>query len=151
MDNEVPIKRLHRFRRVYPLYLLRQYSQHNPGKILLAKRHSSANRPLHKIKSLNQKVKFCPCCNLPEETIGIIERFNFCDSIEDFAECGIGTYLYFFYFQYAIVILIITFFMSSLLTIILNEHYTKGLNNICNQYFLEYGNTKLYPYCKEYI
>ena len=151
MDNEVPIKRLHRFRRVYPLYLLRQYSQHNPGKILLAKRHSSANRPLHKIKSLNQKVKFCPCCNLPEETIGIIERFNFCDSIEDFAECGIGTYLYFFYFQYAIVILIITFFMSSLLTIILNEHYTKGLNNICNQYFLEYGNTKLYPYCKQYI
>ena len=150
MNEEIPIKRLSRSRRVAPLFLLRQYSQHKPGKIDLAKRHSSANRPLHKIRTLTQNVKFCPCCNLPEETKGIIERFNYCDSIEKFAECGIGTYLYFFYFQYAIVILIIAFFMSSLLTIIFNEHYTKGLNNICNQFFLEFGDSQ-YPYCKQYI
>ena len=149
MNDEIPIKRLSRSRRVGHLFLLRQYSQHNPGKILLAKRHASANRPLHKIKSLTSKVKFCPCCNLPEETEGIIEKFKYWDSIEKFAECGIGTYLYFFYFQYAIVILTIALFMSSILTIIINEHYTKGINNICNEYFLEYNSDTLN--CKKYI
>ena len=148
IKEENKIKRTHR---INPYLSQKSYSLNKPGKILLAKRHSSANRPLHKINHFTSKVKFCNCCNLPQETKGIIERFSYWDSIEKFAECGIGTYLYFYYFQYAILILTIALFMSSIPTLILNEHYTRGLNNICNNYYDKYDNVDLYPKCKKYV
>ena len=148
IKEENKIKRTHR---INPYLSQKSYSLNKPGKILLAKRHSSANRPLHKINHFTSKVKFCNCCNLPQETKGIIEKFHYCDSIEKFAECGIGTYLYFYYFQYAILILTIALFMSSIPTLILNEHYTRGLNNICNNYYDKYDNVDLYPKCKKYV
>ena len=148
IKEENKIKRTHR---INPYLSQKSYSLNKPGKNLLAKRHSSANRPLHKINHFTSKVKFCNCCNLPQETKGIIERFSYWDSIEKFAECGIGTYLYFYYFQYAILILTIALFMSSIPTLILNEHYTRGLNNICNNYYDKYDNVDLYPKCKKYV
>ena len=127
------------------------FSLDNLGKISLAKTHSSANRPLHKIKDFTTDVKFCPCCNLPQETKGIIEPYNYCDEEELFSECGIGTYLYFYYFKYAIIILIITLCMSALPFLILTRHYTKGLNRLCNNYFDEYGNVEDYPSCTNFV
>ena len=149
--NTISENKVNRARRIHPFISLKSNSLNKPGKILLAERHRDANRPLHKIKHFTSKVKFCNCCNLPQETKGIIERFSYWDSIEKFAECGIGTYLYFYYFQYAILILTITLFMSSIPTLILNEHYTRGLNNICNNYYDKYSNVDLYPKCKKYV
>ena len=127
------------------------FSLDNLGRISLAKTHASANRPLHKINEFTNEVIFCPCCNLPQETKGIIEPFHYCDEEELFAECGIGTYLYFYYFKYAIIILIITLCMSALPFLILTSHYTKGLNRLCNNYFDEYGNVNDYKSCEKFV
>jgi len=69
----------------------------NLGKINLAKEHRSANRPLCKKNEFNKDTKFCPCCSLPVEQKGYIERFNFCDNTDKFSECGRGISLFFSY------------------------------------------------------
>ena len=56
------------------------------GEIEEAKKHRSANHPLHKIKEFNNDVSFCRCCNLPCEKMGIIDPFHYCDSIDKFSE-----------------------------------------------------------------
>ena len=65
------------------------FSLDDLGRISLAKTHASANRPLHKINEFTNEVIFCPCCNLPQETKGIIEPYHYCDQEELFAECGV--------------------------------------------------------------
>ena len=127
------------------------FSLNDLGKISLAKIHASANRPLHKINDLTNEVNFCQCCNLPQETKNIIESFKFCDDPEKFAECGVGTYLYFHYFEFALFIMVIVFCMSAAPTIILTHHYTKGLNRLCNNYYDEYKNVNDYPSCKKFV
>ena len=102
------------------------------GKIEEAKKHRSANRPLHKIKEFNSNVNFCRCCNLPCEEKGIIEPFNYCDDIDKFSECGLGVSLYFYFFHFSIVILFIGIFVLSISMMIFNHHYTKGINRVCN-------------------
>jgi len=69
-------------------------SPDDKGKIEEAKKHRSANRPLHKIKEFNNNVNFCNCCNLPCEEKGIIEPFGFCDNIDKFADCSNMCYGY---------------------------------------------------------
>ena len=54
------------------------------GEIEEAKKHRSANRPLHKIAEFNSNVNFCWCCNLPCKEKGIIEPFHYCDSVDKF-------------------------------------------------------------------
>ena len=84
---------------------IESFSLDDLGKIEYAKKHRSANRPLHKIKEFNSNVNFCRCCNLPCEEKGIIEPFHFCDDIDMFSECGLGITLYFYFFQFMILIL----------------------------------------------
>ena len=102
------------------------------GKIEDAKKHRSANRPLHKIKQLNSNVNFCRCCYLPCEEKGIIEPFKFCDDIDKFSECGLGVSLYFYFFRFAIIIIFIGVFFFAISMMIFNHHYTKGINRVCN-------------------
>jgi hypothetical protein len=47
------------------------------GTIELANYHKNSNRPLKKLKEFDQSTKFCPCCSLPVEQKGYLERFNF--------------------------------------------------------------------------
>ena len=70
------------------------------GKIKYAKKHSSADRPLHKIRNFTRETDFCQCCNLPCETKGVIEPYRICDSTDKFSECGLGVSLYFHFFRY---------------------------------------------------
>ena len=129
-----------------------EFSLDNLGSIELAKLHSSANRPLHKISNFTENVKFCPCCYLPSETPLILERYKFCENASDFAECGIGIYLYFYYFRYAMLTLIICFFMSACPLIIFNYHYTKGLNTLCDRYYLHNNNSiENFSLCEKYL
>ncbi len=127
------------------------FSLNDLGKISLAKIHASANRPLHKISEFTNDVKFCQCCNLPQETKNIIEPFKYCEDTENFAECGVGTYLYFQYFEFALFVMVIVFCMSAAPTMILTHHYTKGLNRLCNNYYDEYNNVDDYPSCKKFV
>ena len=123
------------------------------GKIEEAKKHRSANRPLHKIKAFNSNVNFCRCCNLPCEEKGIIEPFNYCDDIDKFAECGLGVSLYFYFFHFAIVIIFIGICILAISMMIFNHHYTKGINRVCNNSYKKNGNdtTKIIIYCEGFI
>ena len=63
---------------------LENFSLDDLGTIENAKKHRSANRPLHKIGEFTEHVNFCRCCDLPCEEKGIIEPFNFCGNIDEF-------------------------------------------------------------------
>ena len=104
-----------------------------PGKIKYAKKHASADRPLHKIKNFTKETDFCQCCNLPCETKGIIEPFKICDSTDTFSECGLGIALYFYYFRFCLLCLAITFIMFALPLIIFNKSYSSELNKACDK------------------
>ena len=104
-----------------------------PGKIKYAKKHASADRPLHNIRNFTKETDFCQCCNLPCETKNIIEPFTMCDPTDNFSECGIGISLFFFFFRYSIICLIVIFFMLSLPLIIFNKYYSNELSTACNK------------------
>lgn len=125
-------------------------SPDDEGKIEKAKKHRSANRPLHKIKKFNNNVNFCLCCNLPCEEKGIIEPFGFCDDIDKFAECGLGVSLYFYFFQFAIVVIFVAIVVLAISMMVFNHHYTKGINRVCNNYFVRKGRNDL-VYCEGFI
>ena len=118
------------------------------GIIEEAKKHRSANKPLHKIKDFNNNVNFCRCCNLPCEEKGIIEPFKMCDDIDNFAECGLGVSLYFYFFRFAFIVLFIGIGILSISMIIFNHHYTKGINRVCNNYYKLYHNILDMKYCQ---
>ena len=104
-----------------------------PGKIKYAKKHASADRPLHKIKNFTKETDFCQCCNLPCETKNIIEPFKICDSTDTFSECGLGISLYFYYFRFCILCLGIVLVILALPLIIYNKHYSNQLNSACDK------------------
>ena len=104
-----------------------------PGKIKYAKKHASADRPLHKLKNFTKETDFCQCCNLPCETKGVIEPFKMCDSTDTFSECGLGIALYFFYFRFCILCLGIIFLMLDLPLIFFNKLYYDDLNRSCDK------------------
>ena len=108
------------------------FSLDNVGRIDLAEEHRSANRPLYKKKEFNKETKFCQCCNLPCQQKGVIEPFSFCESVKNFAKCGKGIYLYFFYIIYAIFCFIIIGIISSISFILLNKKYSNNVYNICS-------------------
>ena len=115
------------------------------GEIEEAKKHRSANRPLHKIKEFNDSVNFCWCCNLPCEEKGIIERFKYCDNVDKFSECGLGISFYFHFIRFLILILFLSICVIIISMMIFNKHYTKGINRVCNNYYknLGYNNISL--------
>ena len=108
------------------------FSLDNVGRIDLAKEHRSANRPLYKKNEFNKETKFCQCCNLPCQQKGVIEPFSFCESVKNFATCGKGVYLYFFYIIFAIFCFIIVGVISSITFILLSKNYSNDVKNICS-------------------
>ena len=113
------------------------------GEIEEAKKHRSANRPLHKLKELNSNVNFCWCCNLPCEEKGIIEPFHYCDNIDKFSECGLGISLYFHFFRFLILILFLSICVIIISMMVFNKHYTKGINRVCNNSYKNLGYNNL--------
>ena len=103
------------------------------GKIEDAKIHSDANRPLKKLGEFSSQTRFCNCCGLPCEQKGVMEKYSFNDSTEEFIKHGQVISLYFSFYIYSIVILIYVFFSISLPTLILTHERTKELNKICNK------------------
>ena len=120
------------------------------GEIDEARKHRSANRPLHKLKDINSNVNFCWCCNLPCEEKGIIEPFHCCDSVNKFSECGLGISFYFYFYRFLILILFISICVIIISMMIFNKHYTKGINRVCNNSYRNLGYNNL-TLCEGYV
>ena len=103
------------------------------GDIEQAKTHANANRPLKKVGEFNSKTQFCKCCGLPCEKEGVMEKYSFKDSTEEFIKHGQVITLYFSFYIYSILILSYTFLAVSLPTLILNYQRSSELNEICNK------------------
>lgn len=104
------------------------------GTIEQAKIHSSAQRPLKIIAPLTEAVNVCSCCCLPSETKGIIVPFNFTDSSVTFSSTGVGTYLYFYFFQYIIFVAFIAMCMSAIPTMVISHHHLSDLKSFCQSF-----------------
>ena len=105
------------------------------GEIELAKLHREANRPLNKINEFNKRIKFCPCCSLPVEQKGYIERFNFCDNTDNFSGCGRGISLYYSYFRFSFIISTMAFILLGLPTFYISYLYSENIKDLCNKIY----------------
>ena len=115
--------------------------------------HRQANRPLKKIKEFDGSMKFCQCCYNPLTDKTHVINFNFCDSTDEFAVFGTGISFYFFYIKYAIIILLLSFFILSLPSILITKNFTDELIDICEKiYSKKKGNINTtFPYCDGFI
>ena len=123
------------------------------GEIEFAKLHREANRPLRKIKDFDKNTKFCPCCSLPVEQKGFIEKFNFCENTDNFSDCGRGISLYFSYFRFAILISSMALISMALPTIYITYKYTSNLAYTCGKIY-EYHKLDInetFPECVNFI
>ena len=130
---------------------IEDYSLDDLGKIENAKKHRSANRPLHKINDFTECVNFCRCCNLPCEEKGIIEPFGCCEDIDKFSECGLGVTLYFYFFRFITFIVFMGVFVLSISMIVFNLNYTDGITDVCDSYFKGIHDIKSLEYCEGFI
>lgn len=103
------------------------------GSIEDAKIHSDANRPLKKLGEFNSQTVFCKCCGLPCEQKGVMEKYSFEDSTDEFIKHGQVISLYFSFYIYSMFILLYIFLAISLPTLIITNEKSKELNKICNK------------------
>ena len=118
-----------------------------------AKVHREANRPLKKLKEFSSLTRFCQCCSLPVKDNIYLRNFNLCEKIDEYAECGRGTSLYFLYYKFAILILIFTLIFMVLPSLILTNYYTNQIINICYKIY-DFQKEKInitFPSCIEFI
>ncbi len=68
---------------------------------------------------------------MPVHTPGIIEPYTYCVSTKLLSSCGVGAYLYFFFFKYIIFSLVIALGMYSIPSIVISKFYTNDLISYC--------------------
>ena len=117
------------------------------GKREEAKKHRYANIPLKKVGEKNGDTKLCSCCGLPVQQDGYLEKYNYCDSTEEFATNGQAISLYFSFYKYSIFILIIAFLLISLPSLLISYKRSDELNKICNKIY----ENKEIEECKIYL
>ena len=129
------------------------YSLDDLGTIENAKKHRSANRPLHKLNDLTDYVNFCRCCSLPCEEKGILEPFKFCDDIDKFSECGLGVTLYFYFFKFMTLIVFMGICILAISMMVFNLNYTDGINDVCNDFYkdIKLLNETNLGHCKGFV
>ena len=132
---------------------IEDYSFDDLGTIENAKKHRSANRPLHKLKELTDNVNFCRCCSLPCEEKGILEPFKFCDDIDKFSECGLGVTLYFYFFKFMTLIVFMGICILAISMMVFNINYTDGINDVCNDFYkdIKLLNETNLGHCKGFV
>jgi hypothetical protein len=125
-----------------------------PAELEKAKIHGRAQKILNldnfdpkgsKQLNLNlDKIEYCDCCLLPEETKGIIEPYPFTVSIEKLASAGPGTYLYFYYFRFIIFMFLIGICMVGIPQAYTSYNHYRLLKDFCSR-------NENSTYCKEYL
>ena len=137
------------------VYTDNEFNLDGLGKVKIAEQHKSANRILKQIKDFDSKTKFCPCCYLPCEKPGTLERFGFCDDTDMFTNFGQGTSLYFSYFKYSINLMAAASVIIAIPFLIFSYQYTYALRKVCNYYYKNELNIDekkdLMDYCNLYI
>ena len=116
------------------------------GDIKLAEIHSSANRPLKKLKDLDQNCTFCPCCFLPSEKENYLVQFKTSDNPDDFSDSGQGVVLYYSFIKFCIIVLVVTCICMSFFNMYYSFQYTQELENVCNNIYK--NNAGYYEACK---
>ena len=94
-----------------------------------------------------KKVNFCTDCYLPEETEGVVKKFNYCVDTKALSKNGTGLYFFFFFHKILIFNLIGLFFIAGIPFIILNKKYTNKLLDYCQKYYIKSDSTT-FPYTK---
>ena len=109
------------------------------GNIYHAKIHGNAMKILNVPVTYEkeQKVKFCSDCYLPEETEGIVKKYNYCVDDKDLIRNGTGLYFFFFFHKILIFNLIGLFCIAGIPFLIYNKIYTDELNKYCSKYYIE--------------
>ena len=117
--------------------ILSSYYMYLPykGKIELAKIHREANSPNKKVGEFTDKSQFCNCCGNPLLIEGIMEKYKYSDSTDDFIQNGQAIPLYFSFYIYSIFILTIAFLSISLPCLIISYNASKDLNKVCNELY----------------
>ncbi len=120
------------------------------GRIEYAKQHSSANRPLNKLKNFKTNQVFCRCCGLPCITKGVIEPFKVCDNTDKYSILGQAISLYYSFYKFSIFILIVLLFSLIVPSFIMTNHYYFSISKICNN-ILEKKGTIEFSLCERFI
>lgn len=105
------------------------------GRIEYAKEHSSANRPLNKLREFKTNQKFCRCCGLPCITPGVIEPFRICDNTDKYSILGQAISLYFSFYKFSIFILLVLLCSLIIPSFYMISTYYISLSNLCNNIF----------------
>ena len=116
------------------------------GDIKLAEIHSSANRPLRKLKDPDETCTFCPCCFLPSEKENYLVQFKTCDNPDVFSDSGQGVVLYYSFIKFCVMVLIVTCISMSFFNMYYSYKYTQDLENVCNNIYK--NNAGYYEACK---
>ena len=125
------------------------------GRIEYAKQHSSANRPLNKLKEIkefkdNTKIVFCKCCGLPCITPGIIEPFKLCDNTDKYSILGQAISLYFSFYKFSIFILFVLLVALIIPSFYISYLYYSSLSNMCNNVLTKNG-INSFAICENFI
>ena len=113
------------------------FNIYSRGKIDIAEKHRSANRPKREIAYLTEEENnhICPCCGLPEEVNGKLEFFKTCDNPDDFSNCGQGVVLYYDYIKFVIIISFIATIGMTFFNSYFSYKYYYEMTKICNNYY----------------
>ena len=117
------------------------------GDIEDAKTHRNSNIPLKKVGEFKENTVFCQCCGLPSEQEGVMEKYKYSDSTDEFIKSGQAVSLYFSFYIYSILILLIAFLTISLPSLIISYNRSDELNKICNKIYAK----KKIEECKIYL
>ncbi|MCQ2816322.1 MAG: anoctamin [archaeon] len=110
-----------------------------PGVISKAKIHGDSRRVLHLANDIDDpsSINFCDDCYLPQGDEKNVIKYDFYDSEpKDFANFGMGIYLFFFFIKYIIATSIALFISASLPYIILSSTYFTAIRNFCTEYYM---------------
>ena len=120
------------------------------GRIEYAKQHSSANRPLNKLKKFKNDQIFCRCCGLPCITPGVIEPFKICDNTDKYSILGQAISLYFSFYKFSIFILFVLLCSLIAPSFYMPHIYYSSLSHICNNVLIRNGKND-FSKCENYI
>ena len=120
------------------------------GRIEYAKQHSSANRPLNKLKEFKDDQIFCRCCGLPCITPGIIEPFKLCDDTDKYSILGQSISLYFSFYKFSILILFVCLCGLIVPSFYMNHAYYTSLSHMCNVVLTKKG-VNNFSSCENFI
>ena len=120
------------------------------GRIEYAKQHSSANRPLNKLRDFKNNQIFCRCCGLPCITQGVIEPFKICDNTDKYSILGQAISLYFSFYKFSIFILFVLLCSLFAPSFYMSHVYYSSLSHICNNVLTKNGKND-FGKCENYI